>query len=314
MRAVYAWVKRAGDLEYIRLPDNKSSGEIMLLRKLCATLIGVVGLLRLSVVHAELIFTSAPRDSLEKEREVYQPVVDLLTKATGQKVRFQHGDNFLVYQSEMRKGTYDIIFDGPAFIGWRMAKLQHVPLVKFSGNLVFVVAVKKEQAKINALKDMGGRTLCAFPPPNLATLTVLYEFDNPARQPLVLESASFPESYRKMVDGKCAGAILQKKLFEDLDKEKQAGKIIFTSKPLPNQAFSAGPKVTPEMRDRIAKALVAGRRGRHPEDARGIQDPDPRAGHGRGVPGSRQAAARRVRLRPVILGNQATRNSATTGA
>jgi ABC-type phosphate/phosphonate transport system substrate-binding protein len=206
---------------------------------------------------ADLIFTSAPRDSEEKEELIYKPVVDLLTKATGQKVKFKYGDNFLVYQSEMRKGTYDIIFDGPAFVGWRMTKLQHVPLVKFPGNLVFVVAVKNNQSKINSVKDMAGRTLCAFPPPNLATLMILDEFDNPARQPLILESESFPLSYKNMVAGKCAGAILQKKLFENLDKDKQAGKVVFTSKPLPNQAFSAGPKVTPEMRDKIIKALLS---------------------------------------------------------
>ena len=208
-------------------------------------------------VQADLTFTSAPRDSAEKEAQIFQPVVDLLTKATGQKVRFLHGDNYLVYQSEMRKGTYDIVFDGPHFVSWRMTKLQHVPLVKFPGNLDFVVAVKKTSTKVNSLKDMGGRTMCAFPPPNLATLSVLFEFDNPTRQPMILETETFPQSYKDMVAGKCAGAILQKKLFETLDKDAQVAKAIFTSKPYPNQAFSAGPKVTPEMRERIVKALLS---------------------------------------------------------
>jgi len=35
------------------------------------------------------------------------------------------------------------VFDGPHFVSWRMTKLQHVPLVKFPGNLEFVVAVRK---------------------------------------------------------------------------------------------------------------------------------------------------------------------------
>jgi len=206
---------------------------------------------------ADLILSSAPRFSDEKETAIYKPIADFLTKVTGEKVRFQHGDNFLVYQSEMRKGTYDIILDGPAFVGWRMAKISHTPIVKFPGNLVFVVAVKKSNNKINELKDMNGRTLCAFPPPNLATLTILDEFDNPARQPMILEAESFPMSYKNMAAGKCAGAILQKKLFENLDKEKQIGKVIFTSKPLPNQAFSTGPKVRPDVRAKITAALLS---------------------------------------------------------
>jgi ABC-type phosphate/phosphonate transport system substrate-binding protein len=217
----------------------------------------VLALAWICPAQAELILSSAPRNSQEKEEAMYQPLTSFLTKVTGQKVTFRHGDNFLVYQSEMRKGSYDIVFDGPAFVGWRMAKLGHVPLVKFPGNLVFVLAVKKDQSKINSTKDMAGRTICAFPSPNLATLTVLDEFDNPARQPLIKESASFPESYKNMIAGKCVGAILQKKLFENLDKEKQLGKVLFTSKPLPNQAFSAGPKVDPEMRAKIVQAMLS---------------------------------------------------------
>lgn len=221
------------------------------------SLLFVLALTGVSTAQAELILSSAPRDSKEKEEAIYKPLTDYLTKVTGQKVTFRHGDNFLVYQSEMRKGNYDIVLDGPAFVGWRMAKLGHVPLVKFPGNLVFVLAVKKEQARINSIKDMAGRTICAFPSPNLATLTVLDEFDNPARQPIIKESTSFPESYKNMVDGKCVGAILQKKLFENLDKEKQLSKVLFTSAPLPNQAFSSGPKVNPEMRAKIIMAMLS---------------------------------------------------------
>src|SRR4030066_1602901 len=149
------------------------------------TVFFIFSLLCLLPARADLIFTSAPRDAKEKEEMTYRPLTDFLTKVIGQKVTFRYGDNFLVYQSEMRKGTYDIIFDGPHFVGWRMDKLGHVPLVKFPGNLVFVLAVKKERAGINSLKDMAGRTAWAFPAPNLATLTVLDEFDNPARQPLI---------------------------------------------------------------------------------------------------------------------------------
>jgi len=99
-------------------------------------------------VQAELILSSAPRDTREKEEEIFKPIVDLLTKAVGEKVTFRHGDNFLVYQSEMRKGSYDITLDGAQFVGWRMAKLGHVPLVKFSENLAFVAIARKDQDKI----------------------------------------------------------------------------------------------------------------------------------------------------------------------
>jgi ABC-type phosphate/phosphonate transport system substrate-binding protein len=217
----------------------------------------VVALAGTLPAQAELILSSAPRDTREKEEEIFKPIVDLLSKAAGEKVTFRHGDNYLTYQSEMRKGNYDIVLDGPQFVGWRMAKLSHVPLVKFPGSLVFVAIAKNNQDKIKDLKDLAGRTLCAFPPPNLATLTVLYEFSNPARQPLVIEVQNFPDVYKGVKSGKCAGGILQAKLYQDLDKEAKAAKVLFTSKPLPNQAFSAGTRVTAEKRERIIQALLS---------------------------------------------------------
>jgi len=216
----------------------------------------VLALSMCGAARAELILSSAPRDSQEKEEAIFQPITALLSKATGEKVTFRYGDNFLVYQSEMRKGTYDIVLDGPAFVSWRMAKLQHVPFIKFPGNLAFSVIAKSDNKKIETLKDLAGRTICAFPPPNLATLTILYEFDNPARQPLVLESQSFQDVYKGVMAGKCAGGILQPKLFKDLDKDGK-GKVLFTSKPLPNQAFSAGPRVTAENRAKMTQALLS---------------------------------------------------------
>lgn len=210
-----------------------------------------------SPVQADLIFTSAPRDTKENEEEIYRPIINLMSKASGQKVVFQHGDNFLVYQSEMRKGNYDIIFDGPHFLSWRMTKLNHVPMVKFPGNLVFSAITAKKQEKINDLKGLVGRTVCAFPPPNLATLSVLVQFENPSRQPLVVETGNFQEVYKKVIAGKCVGGVMQAKLFQELDKDAQLGKVLFTSKPLPNQAFSAGPRVTREMREKIIAAMLS---------------------------------------------------------
>ena len=217
----------------------------------------IFSLLCLIPARADLVLGSAPRDTKEREEEIYKPLADFLTKVAGQKVTFRHGNNFPIYQSEMRKGNYDIIFDGPHFVAWRMAKMGHVPLVKLPGKLEFVLVVKKDRDGIKTLKDMIGRTVCAFPPPNLSTLAVLSKFDDPARQPQTVGTESFPESYKKMVADKCVGAILQKKLFEDLEKEKQAGKVVFTSKPFPNQAFTAGPKLSPELRAKIVNALLS---------------------------------------------------------
>lgn len=206
---------------------------------------------------ADLVFSAPPRESQSGGADSYAPLAKYLSKVTGQKVDYRYSDNWLSYQKEMQQGTYDLVFDGPHFVGWRMAKLGHVPLVKFPGNLSFVVIVKQTESRYNSIQQLAGRTICAHAPPNLATLTVLYEFKNPARQPVIIDTQGFPAAYRDVVSGKCVAAILQAKLAVELDKEAHATRVIYQSEPLPNQALSAGPRVSPEMQQKIIQALLS---------------------------------------------------------
>src|SRR3989344_3328376 len=103
----------------------------------------------------------------------------------------------------MQKGKNDIVFDGPHFVSWRMAALQHEPVAKLPGKLAFVAVVKTDDPDITEIKDMAGRQVCAFAPPNLATLTFLAEFENPSRQPRIINVESFPQAYKLMLAGKC---------------------------------------------------------------------------------------------------------------
>jgi hypothetical protein len=205
----------------------------------------------------EYILTSPPRESKAKGVEIYQPIADYLTQLTGKPFVYRYPQNWLTYQSDMQKGLYDIVFDGPGFIGWRIAKQDHVPLIKVPGNLVFVLVTKKENDKFREFKDMAGHTICAFAPPNMSTLTVQYQFDNPARQPLIVETKSFKAAYEGVLSGKCKGGILQAKMYEEFDKEKQAMKVLFKSKPIANQAFTASARIPPEMRQKITEGLLS---------------------------------------------------------
>ncbi len=206
---------------------------------------------------ADLVFGAPPRESEARADAIYGPITDFLTQVTGQKVTYKFVDNWLSYQSDILKGRYDIVFDGPAFVGWRMAKFGWNPLVKMGGNLVFVVITKNTNTSINKLDDLAGYTLCGFAPPNLATLMVLVEFDNPSRQPNLTAVPTFKDAYRDVVSGKCTAGIMQAKLFDNMNAESQAAKVIFRSKPLPNQAFSAGPRVSPTLQQKIASALLS---------------------------------------------------------
>lgn len=211
----------------------------------------------LSPAYAELTFSAPPRESADKGSDEYQPIAAFLSKVIGQKVTYKHSDNWLTYQSEMQKDAYDIVFDGPHFVGWRMAKHGHTPLVKLPGNLSFVVVVRDNETRVQTVEELAGRTVCAHAPPNLATLTLQAQFSNPSRQPLVLETRGFKPAYDNVVSGKCVGTVMQKGLHAELDKDAKATRIIFTSKPVSNQAVSVSRRVTPDQRNKIVNGLMS---------------------------------------------------------
>lgn len=204
----------------------------------------------------DYIFTAPPRDvGGGSEKAVYGPVAEYLSAVTGKKIVYEHSDNWLSYQDNMRKGKFDLVFDGPHFLSWRLVKLDHEPLAKLPGKLVFVVVAKKDNDKVASVKDLSGRTVCGMAPPNLATLTLYSQFDNAARQPLVIAAKSFKEAFGMMNAGKCIAAAMGKGFFKNLDKGES--KVVWESPGVPNQAFSAGPRFSAQDREKMVAALTS---------------------------------------------------------
>jgi ABC-type phosphate/phosphonate transport system substrate-binding protein len=203
------------------------------------------------------VFSAPPRESTQAAAEIYGPIAEYLSAVTGKKVVYRQPANWIAYQAEMRKGDYDLVFDGPHFNAWRAANLQHNILVKAPGEHSFVVVVKKDNDKVRELKQLTGRGICGMSPPSLGTLTVLNEFDNPMRQPLIVSTDSWSNIYRGMQTGRCTAAILPARNLAALDPQGTATRVVFKAKAYPNQAFSAGPRVAPEDQVKIARALSA---------------------------------------------------------
>jgi hypothetical protein len=205
----------------------------------------------------ELVMSAAPREEAADAETLYGPVAEYLSQVTGKKIVFRHAGNWGIYQGLMQKGAYDIVFDGPHFNSWRVDHSQHNVLLKVPGDHVFVVLVKKDDQRIRELKQLAGRSICGHAPPNLGTLTVLNEFSNPARQPIIVNIDGWKNIYQGLLGGKCVAAAIPLKNLEQFEKQggRQA-RIIFRGATLPDNALSAGPRVTPAEQEKIARALL----------------------------------------------------------
>lgn len=211
-----------------------------------------------------LTFTAPPRDvGGGDEATVYGQVAEYLSRATGKRIVYKHPGNWLSYQSEMRKGAYDLIFDGPHFVSWRMAQLGHEPVAKLPGKMVFVVLSRKDDTRADSLKYLEGRPVCGMPRPNLATLTLYSLYDNPMRQPRIVQTASFKEAYESLLAGKCVAAVMGKGFYNRFDKDGAKTKLVYTSPGLPNQAFSANARFNAQDRRKMAEALTSAQARNH---------------------------------------------------
>jgi len=204
----------------------------------------------------ELVFSAPPREDVVEAERIYGPVADFLSNELGRKVTFRYPGNWGAYQGMMQKGVYDLVFDGAHFTSWRAAYTQHTALLKVPGEHVFVVVVRNDDTRIENLKQVAGRRICGYPPPNLGTLTVLNEFDNPMRQPVIVNIDGWKNIYRGVLDGKCDAAAVPLKRLEQFEKESgRQTRIVFRGASLPDSALSAGPRLTRAEQEKIIRAL-----------------------------------------------------------
>ena len=217
-------------------------------------------LLSVGSVHADLVLTAPPRESADDGKVIYGPLAAHLSQVLGTKVVYKHPKSWPQYTRAMRAGEYDLVFDGPHFVAWRMAHVQHQPLVRLPGHLVFHLVANADDNEVNRADDLAGRRVCGIAPPNLGTMSVIRQFPNPARQPVIVPmKGGFQGVFKGLKDGRCKAAVLRTQFYDKglSDEQRASLKIVTTSAKYPNQAISAGPKVTAEQKQKLIESLTS---------------------------------------------------------
>lgn len=202
-----------------------------------------------------LIFTAAPRETPEEGNKIYQPIAALLSKALGKKIVYQHPENWGLYRTKMLNGSYDLIFDDPHFASYRVENLNYTILVKLPEQNELAVFVSN-QTSDRDVKHMAGRTFCTHAPPDLGALVLLNQFDNPSRQPVIVNTKGWEHIYNGVIAGKCDGGVMPLSNLKKFDQTNRT-RIIYKTMAMPNQAISAGPHVSPEDQTKIIRALLS---------------------------------------------------------
>ncbi len=234
-------------------------------RKTCRISAGIILLLCFfSSVHADFLLTAPPRESAADGLKQYGPLAEKLTEILGEKVVYQHPKGWLFYQRDIRTDKFDIVFDGPHFISWRMKQFGHTPVAKLPGTLVFIVVTTKDtkgfnRRPVDGIDDLKNLTVCAVAPPNLSSLTVLAEYKDPVSLPIMVNAKGGMNGvYDAFKNGKCQAAILRDKYYikKVPEEEREQLKIIFRSEPVANQGITVSRRISEEQRLLITAALT----------------------------------------------------------
>ena len=220
---------------------------------------------------AELVMTAPPRELPEAGEKIYAPLAEHLSQILGEKVTYKHPQNWLQYQRDLRHDVYDIVFDGPHFVSWRLAHLNHEVLVKLPGTLEFVIVVNKDDKQVKTIKDLIGKKICGIPPPNLATLTVIEQFQNPVRQPIIWGvKGGFKSVHESFRTGQCRAAVFRTTFYNKkltaMDRANMP--VLYKSEALPNQAISVSPRINSKYKKEIIRSLTLDEKGK--QAAQGI--------------------------------------------
>ncbi len=207
-----------------------------------------------SVKAEDYLFSAPPRGKVADEQARYKPIAEFLTAKTGHTFRYQRESAWLTYQFNMLNNNYDLIFDGPHFVSWRIKERGHIPLLKLPVEHIWVVVVGKD-SKLQTLDDLVAHSFCGHPTPNFATLTLLSHYPNPLREPILKRTLGWKHIYEGVVAGECDAGVVPLAGLKKFDPQRERVKVIHQHHPFPNQAFTAGPRIPRELAKQIVELL-----------------------------------------------------------
>ncbi len=236
---------------------NQSGGEEDMIKQMCKVSALIASLAYPVELLAEYVFTAPPRESVERGVEIYKPVADFLTQATGERFIYRHPQTWSEYSRGMQNKEFDLVFDGPHFVSWRVQNIQHEVILKLPQLMIWRVITGKNNSNIHTLDDLVGRTICAPKSPNFGMLTMMSHFPNPDREPIHVITKGWKDGYNGVVSGKCEAAVLPKTNHKKFDPREEKTRSVHNHLPYPNQAITTGSKISPALKARVVDALLS---------------------------------------------------------
>ena len=207
-----------------------------------------------SVAAADYTVTVEPNYPPAQAEAVYRPLLAYLSKATGNRFILKTAGNYHVYWRDLRgSAPTDFAFEEAHFTDYRINRQRFTPLVRVVDPTKFVLLVDSSNVEGGA-NALIGRRITSMSAPSLGYLLLGELYKNPIAQPEIQSAASSWKDGVEMVFAQeSEGAMVPGYIAQTYPNLVS----VATSRDFVGRAFSASPKVPPDVRKKVTDALLA---------------------------------------------------------
>lgn len=202
---------------------------------------------------ANFMVTVEPNYPPAQAQQVYKPFLDYLSKATGHHFMLKTSGNYHVYWRDLRGGANtDFAFEEAHFTDYRINRQRFIPLVRVADPTKFTLLVDSNNVAAGA-NGLIGRRIASMSAPSLGYLLLGELYKNPIAQPEIQSAAaSWKDGVEMVFAGETDGAMVPGYIAQTYPNLVA----VATSRDFIGRAFSANPKVPPDVRKKVTDALL----------------------------------------------------------
>jgi hypothetical protein len=186
-------------------------------------------------------------------QQVYQPLLNYLSKATGQRFILRTSGNYHVFWRDLRGATpVDFAFEEAHFTDYRINHQRFIPLARVADPTKFILLVDPSNAAAGA-NGLIGRRIASMSAPSLGYLLLGELYKNPIAQPEVQSAAaSWKDGVEMVFAGETDAAMVPGYIAQTYPNLTS----VATSREFVGRGFSASARVPADVRKKVADALL----------------------------------------------------------
>jgi len=237
-----------------RMASGAGRGLILFLVAACLLLARPV----VASPEGELTFGVVPQFEQRKLFAIWKPIVDELRRRSGVDIRLAVTLTVPEFEVALEKGSFDLVYANPYHI-LRVSEGQgYIPLVRDQEALRGILVVRRD-SPLRDVRQLAGKTL-AVPSPNALGASLLLRADLERLYGVRLTMVNVrthSSVYLNVLNGLTdAGGGVEKTLAEQDPAIQDGLRILYTTRSMPSHPVAAHPRLKPDIRERVRKALL----------------------------------------------------------